>query len=176
MTIIKNDDETVSEKELIEPSVNKIEWMYKFYLLAYESQFSLPKKRNLMTATLSYELWGWRVVGISPNAVIAIAKNNYNLPVGLQRDHCKQTRRDTFNKIFKSKFSLNNWWNEVWENDVTLLMTKDEHHNKLITEKDCFDVDYKQGYFRNKAGPGMHFKKSFEGDFVKSLFLKITDI
>ena len=81
MTIIKNDDETVSEKELIEPSVNKIEWMYKFYLLAYESQFSLPKKRNLMTATLSYELWGWRVVGISPNAVIAIAKNKtFNYP------------------------------------------------------------------------------------------------
>ena len=169
MTIIKNDDETVSEKELIEPSVNKIECMYKFYLLTYDSNFSLAKKRNIMTAVLSYELWAWRVVGISPNAVKAIAKNNFNLPIGLQRDHWKKTRKDTFDKIFKSKFTLDDWWKEVWENDVTLLMTKDEHHNKLITENDCFEVDYKQGYFRNKAGPGMHFKKSFEGEFVKSL-------
>ena len=165
----KKYDVDTFEDELIEPSKNKIECMYKFYLLTYDSNFSLAKKRNIMTAVLSYELWAWRVVGISPNAVKAIAKNNFNLPIGLQRDHWKKTRKDTFDKIFKSKFTLDDWWKEVWENDVTLLMTKDEHHNKLITENDCFEVDYKQGYFRNKAGPGMHFKKSFEGEFVKSL-------
>jgi hypothetical protein len=159
---MKNDD-------VIEPSKNKIQWMYKFYLLTYESEFGLAKKRNLMTATMSYELWGWRVVGISPNAVIAIAKNNYRLPNGLQRDHHIQSRRDTFNKIFEKKYDIDEWWKEVWENDVTLLMTKEEHHKKIIKKSDCFDVDYKQGYFRNKAGPGMNFNSSTDGKFIRML-------
>jgi hypothetical protein len=158
--------------EAIQPSQNKIEWMYKFYLLAYESDFGLAKKRNLMTATMSYELWGWRVVGISPNAVRAIANNNYKLPTGLQRDHHIQSRRDTFNKIFEKKYDKEEWWNEVWENDVTLLMTKEEHQKKLITQSDCFEVDYRQGFFRNKAGPGMLYNRAIDGEFVKSLFEK----
>ena len=63
--------------ESIFPSVETRKSIYNFYLLTYESKFSIAKKRHLMTAAMGYEQWGWRVVGITKNAVIEIANNNY---------------------------------------------------------------------------------------------------
>jgi len=168
--------------ELIEPTQSKKELMYKFYLLTYESNFELSKKRSLMTATMGYEKWAWRVVGITPKAIIEIAKNDYKLPKALQRDHLKQSRSQTFNAIFSNKkYEFEEWWKWVWENDETILMTKQEHiEHKNISTNDYFNIDYKLGYFRNKAVIGMHYTKKTEGMYVKDLFeknkLKIEEI
>ena len=162
------------QDDYIEPTAIKRQWMYKFYELAYESDFELAKKRSLMTAAMGYEKWGWRVVGITKKAIIEIAINDFNLPKGLQRDHQKQPRSVTFNKIFsEKKYNIDDWWSFVWENDETILMTKDEHlKHKKKDEIDYYCVDYTKGFFRNKAVVGMHFSKKIDGKFVKELFVK----
>jgi hypothetical protein len=165
----------MSAEDFIEPTQQKKELMYKFYLLAYESNFEIAKKRHLMTAAMGYEKWCWRVVGITRQAIIEIANNDFRLPKGLQRDHFKQSRAETFNKIFEKKFTFDEWWQWVWDNDETILMTKDEHNkHKHLNENDVYEVDYKLGYFRNKAVVGMHFTKKTDGIFVKSLCEKFS--
>ena len=160
-------------EELIEPNQYKKELMYKFYLLAYESSFDIAKKRHLMTATMGYEKWCWRIVGITKNAIVEIACNDYKLPKGLQRDHFKQSRAETFNKIFETKHSFEDWYKWIWDNDETILMTKAEHNkHQQLNANDVFAIDYTLGYFRNKAVVGMHYTKKREGEFIKSLCIQ----
>ena len=156
-------------KDVIYPSDEMKANMYEFYCLTYESKFSLGKKRHLMTAALGYEKWGWRVVGITKQAVLEISNNKYKLPKGLQRDHFKKSRKETYDEIFQSKkLSLVEWWEKVWENDETILMTKTEHQNhKKLKLDDVIKVDYKLGFFR-AGGVGMLFTKR-DGDYVKLL-------
>jgi hypothetical protein len=155
--------------ELFYPTAEMKKSMYEFYCLTYESTFSLGKKRHLMTATLGYEKWAWRVVGITKQAVFEISNNKYKRPKGLQRDHFKKSRKETYDEIFQSKkLSLEEWWEKVWENDETILMTKNEHQNhKKIKLDDVIKVDYTLGYFR-AGGIGMLFTKR-DGDYVKMI-------
>jgi hypothetical protein len=128
-----------------------------------------------MTAALGYEKWCWRVVGITKRAVIEIANNNYKLPKGLQRDHFKKSRKETYDEIFvNERLNLEHWWKKVWENDETILMTKDEHnqHNNLNMD-DVIKVDYTLGYFR-AGGIGMLFTKR-DGDYVKTLYEELRN-
>jgi len=151
----------------IEPTQKTIEEIYKFYLQIYDSEFNDAKKRNLMTGALGYETWSWRVIGITYNAITAIAKNNFNLPKGLQRDHYKKSRAETYKIIFSKRLALKEWWDTVWDNDETILMTKHEHKKKELTK--TFAVDYRLGFFRDAAGPGMLYTKKHEGEFIKRL-------
>ena len=48
------------------PSVNEQRALYNHYLQLYENPFfSASKKRSVFTALFGYEVWSWRVVGIS---------------------------------------------------------------------------------------------------------------
>ena len=160
--------------EDIYPSNEMKKCMYDFYSLTYESLFSLGKKRHLMTAALGYEKWGWRVVGITKKAIIEISNNNFKLPKGLQRDHFKKSRKDTYNEIFVGKkLELEDWWKKVWENDETILMTKNEHQNHNNIEKnDVIKIDFTLGYFR-AGGIGMLFTKR-DSEYVKVLFEELN--
>lgn len=161
--------------ESVFPSEDRRKSIYSFYLLTYESKFSLPKKRHLMTAALGYEKWGWRVVGITKRAVFEISNNNFRLPKGLQRDHFKKSRKETYDEIFSNKkYQLEEWWDKVWENDETILMAKEEHHNhKNLKMDEVISIDYKLGLFR-AAGIGMYFTKE-DGEFVKKIYEEIMN-
>lgn len=159
----------VTENELIEPTMEKKKLIYEFYNLIYKSEFDMPKKRTLMTAVMGYEKWCWRVVGITKDALKAIADNGLKLPTGLQRDHFKQSRAETYARIFQTKLPFADWWKIVWENDETILMTKKQHDkHKSVNAKDIINIDYKLGYFRD-ASVGMHYTKKREGEFIKGL-------
>ena len=161
----------MNEDNLIEPNENRKRLMYEFYLLTYQSDFDLTKKRHIMTSAFGYEKWCWRVIGITRQAIIRIADNSFKLPKGLQRDHFKQSRAETFNKIFRQHHDFEDWWNCVWENDETILMTKEEHNNhKQLDQNDVYPVDYRMGYLRNKAVVGIHFSKNTDGVFIKKMY------
>jgi len=85
------------------------------------------------------------------------------------REIIKKSRKETYDEIFQSKkLSLEEWWEKVWENDETILMTKNEHQNhKKIKLDDVIKVDYTLGYFR-AGGIGMLFTKR-DGDYVKMI-------
>ena len=120
--------------------------IYQFYKLIYESKFTFAKKKTLMTAALGMEDWSWRVVA---------------------RDH-QVTRADTYAQIFGAKkYEFNDWWNLVWENDKTTLITNDEHNTHMVSE--IYPIDLELGLFRDSGMVGWSHTLKSEGAFVKSL-------
>ena len=99
--------------DYVEPTEPQKLAMYEIYKLIHSSHFSPAKKRSVMTATLGYETWSWRVVGITEEAIKAIARNNYRKPSGvLVRDHT-HPRSETYKAIFddaQTPLSFEDWW------------------------------------------------------------------
>lgn len=142
--------------------------IYAFYKLIFTSNFTFSKKVTLMTQALGMEEWSWRVVGISENAVIEIANNNFNRPTNkLERDH-QASRADTCRLIFgETEYSFDDWWSLVWDNDKTLLVTKEEHKKKSFSK--IYEIDFALGYFRDAGKISYKFTKAREGEFIKKL-------
>lgn len=160
---------TKKSKEYREPTDAEKELIYRIYDLIYSSHFSLSKKRSLMTAALGYETWSWRVVGITEEAIKAIARNNFNKPSKmLARDHT-QPRSVTYTEIFDKEkmMSFTEWWNWVWEHDKTTLMTNEEHHTQRISK--VYGLDPALGYFVDGETAGWYQTKGREGAFLKEL-------
>ncbi len=140
---------------------------YAIYELVFDSHFSLSKKRSVMTAVLGYEAWSWRVVGITEDAIRAIAKNNFNKPSRvLARDH-RLPRVTTYNKLFEAKLPFAEWWDWIWDNDKTTLMTNEEHHSQKISK--IYELDPYQSYFVDAEVAGWHQTKAREGALVKKM-------
>ncbi len=97
----------------------------------------------------------------------AIALNEFKHPPRmLSRDHAVP-RVQTYNRVFASKLGLDEWWNLVWENDKTTLVTNDEHHAKSIGRVYLVDPDL--GLFSCSGVAGWRHRKGVEGAFVKRL-------
>ena len=166
---------------LNEPSQQIKEQIYKFYIQIFESSFDLQKKKNLLTSIAGWEEWSWRVVGISVRAVgkILDQKGHARVKSELVRDHFFQGRSVTYNNMLKTKLNFEDYWKEFWNNDRTILMTKDEH-NKISTDKftglwenisdKVFEIDWKLGNFKSNKVAGFHFTKQKEGIFVLQNF------
>ena len=150
-----------------EPTEDEKRLYYRFYQLIFDSHFALAKKRSVMTAALGYEAWSWRVVAITENAIKAIAKNNFKKPSNmLARDH-HHSRAETYNKIFAEIMPYEVWWQWVWENDETILVTNEEHRSQQISKR--YPVDPKDNYFINGGTAGWNHTKGREGAYVKGL-------
>ena len=164
-----------------EPSQQIKEQIYKFYIQIFESSFDVQKKKNLLTSIAGWEEWSWRVVGISVRAVgkILDQKGHARVKSELVRDHFFQGRSVTYNNMLKTKLNFEDYWKEFWDNDRTILMTKDEH-NKISTDKftglwenisdKVFEIDWKLGNFKSNKVAGFHFTKQKEGIFVLQNF------
>ncbi len=165
-----NAENLPAHKKYVEPTQQKKEELYKFYELIFDSTFTLPKKRSVITAVLGYETWSWRVVGITEEAVKAIARNNFNKPSRvLARDHTL-SRKETYSRIFNEKMGFNEWWDWIWENDKTILMTNEEHkviHIQQPTK--IYDIDLNLSLFVDAEVAGWHQTKAREGEFVRKL-------
>jgi hypothetical protein len=150
-----------------EPTETEKRNYYAIYELVFDSHFSRAKKRSVMTAVLGYEAWSWRVVGITEDAIRAIANNNFNKPSSLlARDH-RLPRVTTYNKLFEAKMPFEEWWNWIWENDKTTLMTNTEHHSMKISK--IYELDPYQSNFVNAEVAGWHQTKAREGALVKKM-------
>lgn len=163
------------ERRFQEPTLKEREYLYSLYVSLYTSHFSLSKKRSVMTAVLGYEPWSWRVVGITTEAIRAIARNNFNKPSRmLARDHT-QPRVKTYNRIFENSqcptvMPFNEWWDWIWEHDKTVLMTNEEHKNKdAIPKEEIHEIDPALGYFLDAETAGWHQTRGREGVFVEQL-------
>ena len=144
--------------------------LYEFYELLFDSHFTLSKKRSVMRAVLGYETWSWRVVGISEEAIKAIARNNFNKPVRkLARDHTK-TAATTYKIAFERKMQFEEWWNLIWENDKTILITNEEHHfiNAIPINK-IYPINPADSYFVDAEVAGWHQTQRREGALIKQL-------
>ena len=164
-----------------EPTDKLKKEIYQFYTQIYDSSFELQKKKNLLTSIAGWEEWSWRVVGISVSAVGKIIDKNGHASVRkeLVRDHFFQSRSETYNNMLKTKLNFEDYWKEFWNNDRTILMTKDEH-NMINTDKftgqwddysnKVFEIDWKLGNFKSNKVAGFHFTKQKEGFFILQNF------
>jgi len=156
-----------------EPSENIRKQIYQFYCKIYDSSFDIQKKKNLLTSIAGWEKWSWRVVGITANAVGRIIEEDGHARVKseLVRDHFFQGRSKTYENMLKKKLDYESYWKEFWENDRTILMTKEEH-NKIEIKKrfnidaSIFDLDWRLGNFTSNKVAGFHFTFKREGDFI----------
>ena len=160
-----------------EPSKKIKEEIYQLYTQIYDSSFDKQKKKNLLTSIAGWEPWSWRVVGITVDAVGYILENDGHARVKskLVRDHFFQGRSKTYENMLVNKLDFENYWKEFWENDRTILMTKDEH-NKINTDKfvglwdfkedKIFEIDWRDGYFISNKVAGFHFTYKKEGQFI----------
>jgi hypothetical protein len=166
-------DEKVPRVAYREPTEAEKRNYYAIYELVFDSHFSLSKKRSVMTAVFGYEAWSWRVVGITEDAIRAIARNNFNKPARvLARDH-QLPRVTTYNKLFEKKMPFGEWWDWIWENDQTTLMTNEEHHNKKNKSiSKTYKLDPHQSYFVDAEVAGWHQTKRREGTLVQKLIEK----
>ena len=165
----------------IEPSEKLKKEMYEFYTKIFDSSFDHQKKKNLLTSIAGWEPWSWRVVGITANAVGEIVedKGHARVKTKLVRDHFFQSRSTTSNNLLNKKHDFNAYWKEFWENDRTILMTKEEHNsiNKIENSwikddpsKAIFDISWQQGLFKSEKVAGFHFSYKKEGEYIYNLF------
>lgn len=121
-----------------------------------------------MTAALGYETWSWRVTGITKNAVLAIARNGYKKPSKmLSRDHGRP-RSETYSEEFFAKaMPIQEWWDWVWKNDETTLMTNEEHRNPSL-RSEIYPLDPTENYFVDTEVAGWHQTKTHEGAMKKN--------
>lgn len=164
-TMKKND-----KRKFVEPTADEKRSMYEMYKLIHGSHFSPAKKRSVMTAVLGYESWSWRVVGITEEAIKAIARNDFKKPSHvLARDH-NPPRSNTYAKIFSGTepMPFADWWAAFWENDKTILMTNDEHRREILISR-VFELDPKDGYFIDAEVAGWHQTKAHEGALIERL-------
>ena len=165
----------------IEPSEKLKKEMYEFYTKIFDSSFDHQKKKNLLTSIAGWEPWSWRVVGITANAVGEIVedKGHARVKTKLVRDHFFQSRSTTSNNLLNKKHDFKAYWKEFWENDRTILMTKEEHNsiNKIENSwikddpsKAIFDISWQQGLFKSEKVAGFHFSYKKEGEYIYNLF------
>lgn len=148
--------------------------LYKVYKAVFEQKILDENRIRLMTPLFAYQRWSWRVVGISEGAIKLIRASKYSYPKGLNRDHFIQDRTNTFRQMFPQNnviLEQNHWWNLFWKNDATIILSKLEHKNKNKQKIRCYPLNWKKGYFACKKLIGFDYRKSIEGELLKS---KIT--
>ena len=133
----------------------------------FTSSFPNRKKHNLLRSAFSYEPWGWRVVGITKNAVIEYQKAEFKKPSGkLERHHHSQNFANITNLMLQdSLLAFDEWWSLFWDNDETILVTKEEHRSNQYSP--IFVIDPTKGLFANKDIGWKYSQR--EKDFLQNL-------
>jgi hypothetical protein len=163
---------------ITEPSIYQRRAIYDLYKVIFKCELPEHKKQLLLTVSFGYEKWSWRVVGITKQAIIEFANNDYKYKTRtFNRDHFYQDRNVTFSLMLKNIISFEDWWSLFWENDRTIIVTSKEHGNKhnLKLEKEIIPINWEDGYFTSNPRAGFSFTKKREGQLIKEL-IKEHDI
>ena len=162
------------EKRLEPPTINTKKELHNIYESVFKSSLPMTKKERILNSIFGYESWSWRVVGISKKALDVFKNNEFKYKSGVfQRDHYFQPRYITMRKMLENFMQIQEWWDWYWNNDKTLLITKDEHSKKDYTfEKDIIKIDWSHGYFVSNPVAGFYNTQKREGNFLKKLVKK----
>ena len=161
------------KKSHIHPSDNLKREIYRLHKEVVNSKvLSDNKKEKTLNILLAYEPWSWRVVGISKKAIKMFKANKFRKlkKDGPQRDHFFQERNVTIRKMMEKVMPFATWWDWFWENDRTLIITKEEHAKKSLDYKnDIIKIDNNLGLFRTMKTVGYSFYPDYEAKLVEKL-------
>jgi hypothetical protein len=156
--------------QISEPDDKVRHEIYKLYVAIFNSQLG-DKRTKLATYIFAWYPWSWRVVGISKGAVSKIEKDAfYPLPKKLVRDHFLKERNETYTEMLEGNRPMgkDEWWNLFWDNDTTIIMTKEEHDTRRELVK-CHKLNWRVGYFACSPLVGFKYRKNIEGAYLKYL-------
>jgi len=169
------------EKRLEPPTINTKKELHNIYESVFKSSLPMTKKERILNSIFGYESWSWRVVGISKKALDVFKNNEFKYKSGVfQRDHYFQGRNETYNYIFENFLNIDDWWNEVWDKDRTIILTKEEHSSKKTSnhvfnyEEEVFELDWTLGLFQCAKQVGFDYVQGREGYFIKNNFEKLV--
>jgi hypothetical protein len=119
----------------------------------------------------------WRVVGITQAALDAFKSVNFERiprrkdPITVERAHIHQ-RNAMLSEMFEREWTdANEWWNWIYERDVTVLATKNENHasDQLgIPLEIAYDIPQGMGYFQSNF-IGCKYRKRVEKVLLENL-------
>ena len=164
-------------EKIFEPDDKIKNEIYKLYEVIFDSKLE-EQRIKLMTYIFAWHPWSWRVVGISKGAFNKFKETKfYPKPTKIVRDHFLQDRNTTYEEMLKRSkpLELNKWWNLFWENDQTIIMTKEEHDKKR-DKVVCHELNWEDGYFSCKPLIGFKYRKGIEGLFLEKLTFKSVSI
>ena len=126
-------------------------------------------KVRLLTVMMGASPDGWRVTGITTEALKIFRRNDfkYNAHMGIQRSHYPKSRKDFYSKMLKTDFKdCDEWWNYYHQHDKTILATSSENSTNKYSI--IIDIDPSLGFFKNKFISWRH-TKSERSIFVGSI-------
>ena len=145
---------------------DKIDQLYGLYLAVRKSYFSVSKQRNVIRSLLVGEEWSWRVQGISENAILVYAANDYKIVKRMLERHHIVPFSETARVMLEEKaLPKAEWWELIYSGEKTYLVTKDEHKSGKYSR--ILKVDPGLGMFANQA-IGWKYRKK-EAEFLKKL-------
>lgn len=134
-----------------------------------------PQKIKLVSSLLAMNPDGWRVVGITPNALEVFSKHGFERKSGMRvnRAHViarNETYREMLGKDFSDKYKF---WDYYWERDQTILSTSSENMQAGNQHYKYFEVprDHRM-LFRMKGFAWKHGVE--EVAFLRELYSKVN--
>ncbi|MCY3973750.1 MAG: hypothetical protein OXF52_06095 [Candidatus Dadabacteria bacterium] len=159
-----------------EPSDEHVNARYNVYCAIFREKV-LGKNEiqvKLMTHLFAWCEWSWRVVGISEAALRHIKNRDYSSESkkGLIRHHFIQERTTTYRSMFrttsrKKPMGKNEWWKTFWENDATVIVTKEEHDESKGEKSYYLPLNWRCGHFAGNSLIGFKMRKTVEGKVLK---------
>ena len=127
---------------------------YNFYISIFDSDFTIEKKKIILRALLTGEYFLSNIVCISKLCFEEYKKNNFKKVTKPKRINKKIIRHqftnfnDNINIFLEKKLLINEFWEKIYQNEKTHLITKFEREKK---EYLYLDIPEEGGYFLNKT-------------------------
>ncbi len=74
--------------------------------------------------------------------------------------------------MLDNHMTFENWWPWFWDNDKTVIVTKNEHNSQNYIynfENEIIEIDWTKGFFKCQKTVGFHYTKKNEGMFIRQL-------
>ena len=108
---------------------DNLDTLFSLFLTIQASDTSQHLKRSMVSCLLGDGAGerGWRVVGITEDALLKLAENDYCYTKGIQRCH-KHQRQARLDEMIATSFDTAlEWWSSYYDNDSTILGTSTEN-------------------------------------------------
>ena len=129
--------------------------LYQIYLKVFEGDLDLEKKKLILKSLLAGESWSWKVTAISKLCLESFKKNKFEKSRKLKKSrktvtnvvrHPFKSFSETASEILKLKLTEKEWWEKIYTNEKTHLVTKEELKEEYYL---YINIPEDGGYFLN---------------------------
>lgn len=129
--------------------------LYQVYLKVFEGDLDLEKKKLILKSLLVGESWSWKVTAISKICLENFRKNKFEKSRKLKKSRKTvanvirypfKSFNQTASEILKTKLTEKEWWEKIFTNEKTHLVTKDELKSEYYLYT---NIPEDGGYFLN---------------------------